>query len=138
MSDLASRLWEKTTIRDDGCWMFTGGWNGGGYGNIWDSGHTRSAHVVSYEIHIGPVPKNLCVCHTCDNRWCVNPKHLFLGTNKDNLDDMTKKGRDRRIGAQNGRSVLSLVQVYEIRLLLDSKQLSQQAIASLFGVSRST
>lgn len=133
---LASRLLSKYEILDNGCWMYTGGWNGGGYGNIWDNGRTRSAHIVSYEIHIGPVPEGLNVLHTCDYRPCINPDHLFVGTTQDNIDDMISKGRDGFKGVRNGRCLLTEEQVAEIKKLL--KNYSQQHIADKYNVSRPT
>ena len=83
-----------------------------GYGTIGIKGKSVSAHRAAYEIYIGNIPKDdlsahgWCVCHTCDERLCVNPDHLFLGTNQDNLDDMIRKGRSMR-GAKNPKSKIN-------------------------------
>lgn len=135
---LSSRLDSKTTVLDNGCWMFTGGCGSRGYGNIWDNGKTRSAHIVAYEIHKGPVTDGLSVLHTCDNRWCVNPDHLFLGTQQDNINDMIHKGRDGFSGERNGRALLNKDSVLLIKHLLDTGEHSQQTIANAYKVSRST
>ena len=134
MSTTADRLLSKKQELPCGCWMYTGGLNSGGYGNIWDDGRTRSAHVVCYEIFKGPIPEGLNVCHSCDNTWCINPDHLFVGTAQDNIDDMINKGRDRF----RGRAILSKKQVEEIRELLLGTRLSQEKIALVYTVSRST
>jgi hypothetical protein len=102
---LASRFWSKVAVAsDDECWTWLAGCNKQGYGTISRGGRDSEnllAHRASWEILRGPVPDNLCVLHTCDNPACVNPKHLFLGTRKDNLEDMTRKGR-RAYGLRHG------------------------------------
>lgn len=76
------------------CWEWMGG-KTRGYGRIAVGLKTMTTHRFSYITHNGDVPKGLHVLHSCDNPGCVNPKHLFLGTQKDNMDDMIKKGRGR-------------------------------------------
>lgn len=131
---IADRLYSKVQVLENGCWRYTGGLNGSGYGNIWQDGHTRSAHVVSYEIHNGPVPEGLNVLHSCDYKPCINPEHLFSGTQQDNIDDMINKDRHNF----SGRALLTTEAVTEIRELLKETDLSQQCIADKFTVSRST
>jgi HNH endonuclease len=76
------------------CWEWQHATNNIGYGMFrWASGKMRTAHRASYEIHKGPIPTGLSVCHTCDNPKCVNPEHLWAGTLKDNAQDMVAKGR---------------------------------------------
>jgi hypothetical protein len=79
-------------IPESTCWYWIGG--AGRYG-VFSITHERSisVHVFSYMIHKGDIPKGICVCHTCDEKLCVNPNHLFLGTHGDNAKDRNKKGR---------------------------------------------
>lgn len=80
---------------DRGCWEWTSAFGQGGYGKLTANSQQRSAHRVSYEIHHGPIGDGLCVLHRCDNKSCVNPGHLFLGTKSENTRDMYAKGRHR-------------------------------------------
>lgn len=77
------------------------------YGNIKLKGKDYKVHRISYQINFGEIPKNMYVCHSCDNTWCVNPEHLFLGSQLDNVRDMIKKGR---------KTVLKGTQLYEAKL----------------------
>lgn len=101
---LYSRLMAKYTLRDDGCWEWIGAVGGRskgaprwqGYGVIRNEiQRMEYAHCVSYRLHKGPIPIGMMVCHSCDFKLCGNPRHLFLGTNQDNLEDCVRKGRHR-------------------------------------------
>lgn len=83
----------RYTISDNGCWEFDGAKLPNGYGKIGRNNKTWLAHRYSYTIHVGEIPANMYVCHKCDNRKCINPDHLFLGTHKDNTQDMIQKNR---------------------------------------------
>lgn len=131
-----------------GCWLWVGMLSSVGYGRCTINGKTIGAHRISYELHNGPIPKGLFVLHKCDIRACVNPAHLFLGTNLDNMRDRDMKGR----GASGARhwahlrpeefavkcrpgAKLTEEQVTEIRQL-GQQGVSQAEIARQYGVSR--
>ena len=79
---------------NSGCWLWTASVRPlSGYGQLRHAGKIRFAHRVAYEAFRGRIPDGLFVCHHCDTRSCINPDHLFLGTGKDNAQDMIRKGR---------------------------------------------
>jgi len=92
---------KRRTIRDpSGCWIWMGAISMG-YGRITISSNgskkVKGVHRVMWELTNGPIPKGIFVLHTCDIRHCINPNHLFLGTQLDNMQDMIKKGRKSKI-----------------------------------------
>jgi hypothetical protein len=93
---LAERFWEKVhKVEGDGCWTWTAATTEG-YGAIGIDGSRRDgAHRVSWRLHFGLIPEGMEICHHCDNRLCVRPDHLFLGTRADNMQDAKRKGRLR-------------------------------------------
>jgi len=82
------------SVGNQDCWLWSRVFSQG-YGRISVDGRGRKAHVVAYEAWVGPIPAGLKVCHKCDVRNCINPDHLFLGTQADNMEDMVNKGRAR-------------------------------------------
>lgn len=88
-----ARYWIKVRKTDE-CWEWIAGKRGKtGYGSFKINGVVIDTHRVSWMIHFGPIPDGKCVLHKCDNRVCIRPDHLFLGTQLDNIRDMDKKGR---------------------------------------------
>lgn len=115
-----------------GCWLWQHAKAGKGYGRIKRDGRMQYAHRVSYEIAVGEIPEGSLVCHKCDNPACINPAHLFLGSNDENMEDMVKKGRQAR-GESASAAALNEEQVLSIR----ASGLGKRQLARVFGVSES-
>lgn len=119
---------------NSGCWLWVGGFRPkDGYGNIKVSGKRWQAHRLAYELYCGPVQEGQQVMHSCDNTACVNPEHLSLGSNHDNVQDKVRKGRQAK-GELIGISKLCEADVLSIR----KSSGSQRSIAAAFGVSHTT
>ncbi len=146
VTPLAVRFWAKVEKKSaDECWPWLGAKLNRGYGKL--LGNDRKivlAHRVSWEIANGSaIPDGLFVCHHCDNPPCVNPTHLFLGTQLDNMRDMVGKGHQSASlhpesfrGAKNGRAKLTEDDVRAIRLAHDGH--NAEALAAEYGVSDGT
>lgn len=136
---LEERFWEKVDVRDKtACWEWLGSKTSQGYGCIRMERKTEKAHRASWVLHHGAIPEGLHVLHRCDNPSCVNPNHLWLGTNYDNVQDRDQKGRyPWRPGESHPRAKLTEPQVIEIRRRADGGE-GCQAIAKDYGVSRTT
>jgi len=110
-----NRFWEKVN-KSRNCWEWLGAKNTNGYGRFYDGDKMALAHRYSWELVNGSIPEGMYICHHCDNRSCVNPDHLFLGTAKDNMQDAERKGRIAHAkGEKIGSSKLTEEQVLNIR-----------------------
>ena len=122
----------------DECWPWLGTRDDKGYGRIGAGTHSkyRLAHRVAYEMTYGTIPDGAHVCHHCDHPWCVNPRHMFLGSNDDNIADKVRKGRARgaKRGAEHHNAKLTAEQVRAIR----HDQRTQVAIAADYGIGQHT
>ena len=132
MRRLEERFWSKVDKGGpDECWLWQAATDGWGYGQIKVARKTRGAHRISYEITKGPIPDGMCVCHHCDNASCMNPNHLFLGTQQDNMSDKVQKGR-AATGEHNGRAKLTDYEVRQIR----ASDKTQRVLGLDFGVDQ--
>lgn len=137
------RFWAKAKRAESGCWEWTASRFRNGYGRFRLDGRTQSAHRVAYELAVGQIPDGMLICHRCDNRVCVNPEHLFIGTHADNAQDMIQKGRHwivtdpgrRAAGGLAHKARLSAAQVEEI-FALSARGLAQRAIAKVVGTNQ--
>lgn len=125
------RLWARVTKTAD-CWIWTGAVNDKGYGLIGagKKGRLVYVHRTVWEFKRGPIPKGSEICHRCDNPRCVRLSHMFLGTHRDNMQDMAKKGR-------SGVAVVSVQQVREV-VRLRKASVSRKEIAACTGINTHT
>ena len=139
---LGERFWAFASKgRKNDCWQWNGSVNNNGYGRLNRNGRIVYAHRLSYELAYGCVPDGVDVLHRCDNPPCVNPTHLFLGTQADNNLDCREKGRHscgiRPRGERHSRAKLTERDVKKIHRLHGEGKVSHKLLGEMFGVSRS-
>ena len=117
-----------TEWSNDECWLWTGSKSRNGYGAISIGGRTFRVHRVIYELTYGPIPKGMFVCHHCDNKSCCNPRHLFIGTNLDNVADMMTKH------PKHANAKLTAADIQKIRF----DERPQRIVAADYGVTGMT
>lgn len=140
---IEDRFWEKVYKTND-CWWWIASVDGCGYGCFGKSRARKNkttaltkAHRFSYELHNGKIPNGMMVCHKCDNPGCVNPNHLFLGTQKDNTEDRRKKGRVVSAGGEkHGMAKLNRKQVEKIKKEYSTGNFSQAFLGKKYGVNQ--
>lgn len=135
-----ARFFSKIEVTDS-CWIWTGAMSHGyGWLNTGKHGISIFAHVGSYLLHYGEIPNGCCVCHDCpggDNRRCVNPAHLWLGTKAQNNKDAAIKGV-MHPGESHGMAKLTEQQVIDIRRIYDTAALTMTQVGRLYQISTST
>jgi hypothetical protein len=138
-ANLSARFWNKVSRSPDGCWEWTGYVEPGGYGRValpFVQGRVERAHRVSWILANGQIDEGLYVLHHCDNRKCVRPSHLFLGTYADNNRDMRVKGRAAPVcGLKNPRARLTDAQVRGIRKERDERGESYSVLGARYGIT---
>lgn len=132
---ISERIWQYVN-KTDGCWLWTASVDRKGYGKITVRTGEKTkwviAHRAVYELLVGPIPEGMHLLHHCDNPLCVNPSHMFIGTNDDNIRDMIAKGRNNK-GEDQHCAKLTESQVIEIRRKLAS--VDQKTLANEYGVT---
>lgn len=134
MDESKKKFLKKVRITSS-CWLWTGNRRGKGYGSFYSQGKHLSTHRVSYAFFNGEIPEGVHVLHHCDNRLCVRPSHLFLGSNEDNLKDMCLKNRQCK-GEDKPSNVLTEQDVINIRSIGSS--MSSRSIGQIYGIHHST
>lgn len=144
------RFWKKVNKgTDNECWVWNARKNHDGYGEFWYNNHTVKAHRMSWLLHNGLIPDDKCILHRCDNPPCVNPKHLWIGSLKDNTRDMISKSRQNFVGdfrhlprndyhgEDRSNAKLNDEKVMLMRRLHKKSGLSTRKLAKMFSIGKS-
>jgi hypothetical protein len=134
--EFTEHFWKQCRKESSGCWIWKRRIPSHGYGMIWRRGRSHRAHRMAWVLSRGPIPEGLGVLHTCDTPACVNPDHLFLGTDQDNMTDKKNKGR-AQAGEKHGMARLTWEEVVKIRSIPAKYGLISQ-LARDYGVDHKT
>lgn len=142
--ELQRSLWDRfhnmvSPEPNSGCWLWTGATKEYGYGVIGLGERGKGigkAHRVAYELYKGPIPNGMVVCHKCDNPYCANPDHLFIGTLKDNMRDCVRKGRNFIPDNRGERAKWSKLTEDAVRHIRQ-RAMAGTEYAKMYGVSKS-
>lgn len=141
LTDL-ERFWEKVEIVGvDDCWEWQGHKNPRGYGHFSIKHQMVKAHRYSWTIQNGEIPAGMVICHRCDNPPCVNPNHLFMATQEDNVHDMENKGRRVTVvkhGEESTNAKLNKALVIEMRQKYETGKYSFRELGIIYGIHKST
>ena len=130
----------KSSIKTEGCWLWTGAKGKYGYGHVVSNKIHTYAHRVSYEQNVGNIPNGFWVLHKCDNPSCIRPDHLFLGNQSDNMVDMYKKGRWSRDskGERNSNHKFTERDIHFIRTGFNTGLITNKELADLYGTNKAS
>ena len=142
------RLWAKvdSSAGSEGCWPWTGARSTRGYGSMCYKNRIWRVPRLAWTLTYGSIPAGYHVCHHCDNPLCVNMKHLFLGTNRDNALDRARKGRNPHVlhpervprGVGHHQAKFTAEQIHTIRALCHARAHSQRQVGQMFGAAQQT
>lgn len=136
MMPVAERFWSKVQ-KSDGCWQWLA-CHSGDYGQFSFNGGRIKAHRMAWMLSYGQIPEGYRVCHHCDNKLCVNPEHLYCGTQKDNIRDMMAKGRSQTVGApQQGELNRNARLTKKEALVIRNSSLTPKVLTNLYPISLS-
>lgn len=129
--EFAEKFWARVDQSGDGCWPWTAGRFDSGAGAVWVDGKARKAHRIAWILTNGPLADRELICHKCDNPVCCRPDHLFVGSHRDNTQDMLRKGR----GNRDGKRHLTPEQVMAIRDKYAAGGVTLKSLGDEYGVS---
>ena len=141
-TSLVDRFWDKFERPEEGCWNWNASKDSYGYGYIGRRNKSAGSacirsHRLSWMLWNGPIPDGMCICHKCDNPSCVNPDHLFLGSHKDNMQDMFSKERRKSVKGENhGLAKLTNTQAETIKDLVLAYGMSGSEASRIYGLPR--